>query len=206
MSAIGPPHLPDRQERPPKINVCGLRSQKVTSSSSLVALLFSLWYVCYSATAGGGRETVTEDASYVDTGWIWFEMMFCPRSALRSATPWVEHSKIQGYYGLLDWSAIHMRECWALKVTECRIVLQLVALLLDIFLQWTTPFITISITSQPSKYEFITIFINTMLIWVSYLSSYFCFCHEVFWKRKFWIGLWSGVWNALQKYCSIIKS
>ena len=94
-----------------------------------------------------------------------------------------------------------MRECWALKVTECRIALQFVALLLDIFLQWTTPFITISITSQPSKYEFITIFINTMLIWVSYLSSYFCFCHEVFSKRKFWIGLWSGVWIALQKYC-----
>ena len=40
-----------------------------------------------------------------------------------------------------------------------------------------------------------------MLIWVSYLSSYFCFCHEVFSKRKFWIGLWSGVWIALQKYC-----
>ena len=122
-------------------------------------------------------------------------------SALRSPTPWVEHSKIPGYFGVLDWSAIHMRECWALKVTECRIALQFVALLLDIFLQWTTPFITISITSQPSKYEFITIFINTMLIWVSYLSSYFCFCHEVFSKRKFWIGLWSGVWIALQKYC-----
>ena len=90
-------------------------------------------------------------------------------------------------------------ECW--ERMECRIALQFVALLLDIFLQWTTPFITISITSQPSKYEFITIFINTMLIWVSYLSSYFCFCHEVFSKRKFWIGLWSGVWIALQKYC-----
>ena len=130
-----------------------------------------------------------------------FRLNMTVHSALRSATPWVEHSKIPGYFGVLDWSAIHMRECWALKVTECRIALQFVALLLDIFLQWTTPFITISISSQPSKYEFITIFINTMLIWVSYLSSYLCFCHEVFSKRKFWIGLWSGVWIALQKYC-----
>ena len=34
-------------------------------------------------------------------------------SALRSATPWVDHSKIPGYFGILDWSAIHMRECGA---------------------------------------------------------------------------------------------
>ena len=30
-----------------------------------------------------------------------------------------------------------------------------------------------------------------MLIWVSYLSSYFCFCHEVFQKENF--GLDCGV-------------
>ena len=92
MSAIGPPHLPDRQERPPKINVCGLRSQKVTSSSSLVALIFPLWYVCYSATAGGGRETETEDASCVDTGHNWFEMMLCPpKRAWIASTPVVHN-------------------------------------------------------------------------------------------------------------------
>ena len=92
MSAIGPPHLPDRQERPPKINVCGLRSQKVTSSSSLVALIFPLWYVCYSATAGGGRETETEDASYVDTGHNWFEMMLYPlRRTCFAPTPIVHN-------------------------------------------------------------------------------------------------------------------
>ena len=45
----------------------------------LLALFFPLWYVCYSAAAGGGRETETEDASYVDTGYIWFEIMLCPR-------------------------------------------------------------------------------------------------------------------------------
>ena len=91
MSAIGPPHLPDRQERPPKINVCGLRSQKVTSSSSLVALIFPLWYVCYSATAGGGRETETEDASYVDTGYIWFEMMCLLCGTWIASTPIVHN-------------------------------------------------------------------------------------------------------------------
>ena len=55
--------------------------------------------------------------------------------------------------------------------------------------------------SQPFECKSITIFSNIMLIWVSYLLSYFCFCHKVFSKRKFWIGLWSGVWIALQKYC-----
>ena len=91
MSAIGPPHSPDRQERPPKINVCGLRSQKVTSSL-LLALFFPLWYVCYSATAGGGRETETEDASYVDTGHNWFEMMlYTLRRTCFASTPIVHN-------------------------------------------------------------------------------------------------------------------